>query len=81
LAIDAAMTHRLFFQPVQAVTARLEIRYRRPVRPGTEVEIRARVVSRRPTAYRFAAEARQGRFLCAEATATFLDLGGSKSIR
>ena len=78
LALDAAMTHCLFFRQAQAVTAKLEIRYRRPVCIDDVLEVRARVDSKRGSIYKLSAEARQGTSVCVTATAIFVDLARSK---
>lgn len=54
--LDAAMTHCLFHQGVQAVTGDLHIRYLAPASCGEALEIRARVVFSRPPLYRMQAE-------------------------
>ncbi len=74
MALDAAMTHCLFFQRISAVTARLEVRYRRPIRLGSDVELRARITSRRGATFRLAAEMRQDASLCASGSAVFMTL-------
>jgi uncharacterized protein (TIGR00369 family) len=42
LMIDEIATCSLFAHGIEAVTARMKIRYRHPVRPGVALEIRAR---------------------------------------
>ncbi len=45
--LDAAMTHALFAFGIEAVTARLEIRYSRPVATEVEALLEARLLRRR----------------------------------
>jgi len=45
MLLDAAMTHCLFARGVQGVTAKLDVKFRHPVRVGVQANVRARVVS------------------------------------
>ncbi len=54
--LDGAMTHCLFHQGVQAVTADLHVRFVYPVPCNASLEIRARVVSSSPPLYRLKSE-------------------------
>ncbi len=54
--LDAAMTHCLFFQKVQAVTGDLHVRFVRSVPCRSSLEIRAWVLSAHPPLYRLRAE-------------------------
>lgn len=74
MALDAAMTHCLFYRRAQAVTAKLEVRFRRRVRLREDLVVCAQLVACRGAVYKLRAEARQGATVCAEATAIFMDL-------
>jgi len=54
--LDGAMTHCLFHQGVQAVTADLRVRFVHGVPCNAFLEIRARVVSSTPPLYRLKSE-------------------------
>lgn len=54
--MDAAMTHCLFFQKIQAVTGDLHVRFLQPVPCEISLEIFARILSSRPPVYRLRAE-------------------------
>jgi acyl-coenzyme A thioesterase PaaI-like protein len=70
--LDAAMTHCLFMQDVQAVTADLRVRYVDPVPCRGRLELTARLVDGSRRVYRLRAELqREGRVL-AWAEAKFL---------
>jgi acyl-coenzyme A thioesterase PaaI-like protein len=69
--LDAAMTHCLFAQGVQAVTARLSIRFRHPVRVGTQADVRAWLTRSASPLYEMRAELRQDERVCAAADAKF----------
>ena len=71
MLLDAAMTNCLFARQTQAVTAKLTVRFRHPVRVGVEAVIRARVVGQYPPLYLLKAELRQGDRICAVADAKF----------
>jgi uncharacterized protein (TIGR00369 family) len=73
--LDAAMTNALFARGVAALTARLEVRYRRPVRLGLPVKVRGWLVDVRPPVYRLAAELRQDRGRAVQASAVFMQAG------
>lgn len=71
MLLDAAMTHCLFAHRIQAVTARLNVRFRHPVKVGVEAAIRARLVDQHPPVYVLEAELRQNGQACALAEARF----------
>lgn len=60
LLIDEIATCCLFAHGIQAVTARMKIRYRHPVRPGDELVIRARAQLVRVPRYDVHCELEQG---------------------
>jgi uncharacterized protein (TIGR00369 family) len=70
--LDAAMTHCLFHQGVQAVTADLHVRFVRPVSAAEGVGLRAWIVATRPPLYRLGSEILQGGRVAARGEATFL---------
>jgi len=57
--LDAAMTHCLFHQGIQAVTADLRVRFIKPVPWNQAIEIMARNEESRPPLYRLHAELKQ----------------------
>jgi acyl-coenzyme A thioesterase PaaI-like protein len=71
MLLDAAMTNCLFAHEVQAVTARLNVRFRQPVRLGREAVVCARLVERLPPLYLVEAELHQDGAVCAAADAKF----------
>ncbi len=82
LLLDAAMTHCLFQRGVRAMTARLSVRFRRPVRTGVPMTVTARILGGPATTrtpkrvHSLSAEIEQDGELRADATATFLDIPG-----
>jgi len=70
--LDAAMTNALFARGVAALTARLEVRYRRPVRLGLPVTVRGWLVDARSPVCRMAAELRQEERRAVQAAAVFM---------
>jgi uncharacterized protein (TIGR00369 family) len=54
--LDAAMTHCLFSQGIEAVTGDLEIRYLKPVPLGATMELRARLLAEEHQLLRMQAE-------------------------
>lgn len=69
--IDGAMTNCLFARGVQAVTADLRIRYRRPVRVAEPFIVTARLTRWTPPLFEVEAAVTQGGELAARATAKF----------
>ena len=57
--LDAAMTHCLFARRIRGYTARLEVRYQRPVGIGTAMVVRAWIVQARSRWFRLGAEISQ----------------------
>jgi acyl-coenzyme A thioesterase PaaI-like protein len=47
-ALDEVMARLLWAREINAITARLEVRYRKPVPVGETLEIRGRITRRRP---------------------------------
>lgn len=70
--LDAAMTHCLFAQRYRGVTAKLAIRYSRPVLIDTEAMVRAELNRKRGLLFELRAELQQGGQVCASAEATFI---------
>jgi len=73
LLLDAAMTHCLFDHGAAGVTARLEVKFRHPVKVDRPVRIRAKLVRSSSPAYHLRAEMRQGEQVKATATGLFVD--------
>ncbi len=71
MLLDAAMTNCLFAKGIQAVTARMNVRFRHPVRLSTEAVIQARLVDQAPPLYVLKAELLQAGQACALADAKF----------
>jgi acyl-coenzyme A thioesterase PaaI-like protein len=70
--LDSAMTHALFAHGIVAVTVRLSVRYRHPIRIGVPVMVRGWVVDAKLPVCNVAAEIRQeGRHL-AQASGLFM---------
>lgn len=69
--LDAAMTHCLFARGVNAVTARLNIRFRHPVEIDARASVRAWVTRDASPLYEMKAELRQDDRVCAVADAKF----------
>ncbi|MDH7499144.1 MAG: PaaI family thioesterase [candidate division NC10 bacterium] len=72
--LDSAMTHCLFHRGVGAMTGRLYIQFKKPVRIGEGVRIRADLIEQRGPLYRLRAEVTQDESLCAKASATFMQV-------
>ncbi len=72
LLLDAAMTHCLFHEGCTAVTARMEIKFRRPVELEADVHVRARLVRSSPPAYQLRAELLQDGRVKASALGLFV---------
>lgn len=69
--LDAAMTHCLFAGGRRGVTAKLEVRFRKPVSLDEPARVAARVVEERGAICRLAATLEQAQQTCAEAEALF----------
>lgn len=69
--LDAAMTHCLFARNSRGVTAKLAVRYVRPVLIGSDVTISAAVVQERGLLVELSAELHQNGELCALSKGTF----------
>jgi acyl-coenzyme A thioesterase PaaI-like protein len=72
--LDSAMTHCLFQRGVMAMTGRMYIQFKKPVRIGEMVQIKADLLEQRGPLYRLWAEVAQGGSLCAKASATFMQI-------
>jgi len=70
---DAAMTNALFARGVVALTVRLDVRYRLPVRVALPVVVRGWLVSSRPPLFNLAAELRQNGLRMARVSAVFME--------
>ena len=71
MLLDAAMTNCLFARGIQAVTGRLNIRFRHPVKLGANAVIHAWMVEQYPPLYVLKAELAQEGKVCALADAKF----------
>jgi acyl-coenzyme A thioesterase PaaI-like protein len=72
--LDSAMTHCLFQRGVMAMTGRLYIQFKKPVRIGEMVQIKADLLEQRGPLYRLWAELTQGNSVCAKTSATFMQI-------
>jgi len=72
--LDSAMTHSLFSQNIEAVTATLQIRFVKPVPFNTEVELVSEIVFKRFPLYKLKAYLMIGDEVYAKADAKFIDL-------
>lgn len=70
--LDAAMTHCLFHQGIEAMTADLQIRYLAPVSCPDSIELEAHLIGRRKQVYELIAELRSAGTVKARAKAKFL---------
>lgn len=75
--LDAAMTHRLFREGVEAVTAELTVRYLHPVPWNRPLEIRGRIVQNFGPLYDTEAEIGDGARCYARAKGRFMAKTGS----
>lgn len=74
-ALDETMARLLWEKDINAITGRLEVRYRKPVRIGDSLEIRGRIARRRAPIVETAAEAlRPDGTLVAEAKAVSMEV-------
>ncbi|WP_299017714.1 PaaI family thioesterase [uncultured Photobacterium sp.] len=71
--LDAAMTHCLFAQGIQALTAELTVRFSKPVEVGQEIMLKARILGQRGGIYQLEARITQGRQLLARGKAKFIE--------
>ena len=71
MLLDAAMTNCLFARGIPAVTGRLNVRFRHPVKLGADAVMRAWVVEQYPPLYLLKAELNQEGNVCALADAKF----------
>ena len=70
--LDAAMTHCLFHQGIEAMTAELKIRYLAPVSCPDSIELEAHLVGQRKLVYELVAELRSAGVVKARAKAKFM---------
>ncbi|MBP7865566.1 MAG: PaaI family thioesterase [Acidobacteria bacterium] len=70
--LDAAMTHCLFHQGIQAVTGDLHVRYLHAVPCDADLEIRSRVTASHPPLYRLEAQILVGGRVAAWSEAKFV---------
>ena len=70
--LDAAMTHCLFHNGVQAVTGDLHIRFLQPVPCNISLQISSRILSSRPPVFRLRAEIILAECVVAWAEAKFM---------
>jgi acyl-coenzyme A thioesterase PaaI-like protein len=70
--LDAAMTHCLFMQGVQALTAELTVRFISPVCTGDKLMACARLLGQRRGIYQLEAWLAKGQQKVARATAKFI---------
>ena len=76
-ALDETMARLLWEKEIEAITGRLEIRYRKPVKIGENLEIRGRITRRRSPLVETVAEARgAGGEVVAEAKAVSMEVAG-----
>lgn len=71
--LDAAMTNALFLRGVAGLTARLQVRYRRPLRLARTATVAARATARRGAWWIVHGEIRQDGVVAATAEAWFRD--------
>ena len=72
--LDAAMTHCLFNQGIEAMTADLQIRYLAPVPCPDRIELEARLIAQRKLVYELVAELCVGGVVKARARAKFMPM-------
>jgi len=70
--LDSAMTHCLFKQGIEAVTAELNVRYLQPVPCGSSVMLHAKLVHERPPFYQLKAELTVENKISARSEAKFI---------
>lgn len=74
--LDAAMTHCLLMEGIQALTAELTVRFLAPIRVGQQVQLGARLVSQRRAIYQLEAWIGLGSQQLARASAKFMAESG-----
>ena len=72
--LDAAMTNALFARGITALTARLSVRYRQPVRLGVPLTVRGWLVDANLPLCNVTAEVRQEGNRAAQASAVFMQI-------
>ena len=70
--LDAAMTHCLFHQGIEAVTGDLQVRYLKQIPFNADLDIRARLVSSFSPLYKLESEITVGNQVMARAKAKFM---------
>jgi acyl-coenzyme A thioesterase PaaI-like protein len=70
--VDATMTQCLFARGIMAYTAKLQLRYRHPVRVGSEAIVQARIVADHHPAYQLEASVEVDGSTCVTARASFM---------
>ena len=70
--LDAAMTHCLFHNQIEAMTAALNVRYLAPVLCTGRIDVAARLIRRRRLVYELSAELRVAGEIKARADAKFM---------
>jgi acyl-coenzyme A thioesterase PaaI-like protein len=75
--LDAAMTHCLFHNSVEAVTGDLQVRFVRPVPCSKELTLTAWINNSHPPLHRMQADLHHKGHLLAKAKATFVQRGAS----
>lgn len=78
--LDSAMTNCLLRQGIEAVTGELNVRYLHPVPCVAELELRARVVSKKRSLFLLASELLLGERLMARASAKFMIIAKREGI-
>jgi acyl-coenzyme A thioesterase PaaI-like protein len=74
MVLDGAMTHCLFARDITAVTGRMNVRYRQPLRLEEPAVIRATVQSQSPPLFLVTSEIRQNDQVVARAEAKFMQM-------
>jgi acyl-coenzyme A thioesterase PaaI-like protein len=72
--LDSAMIHCLFQKGIMAMTGRMYIQFKKPVRMQEVVQIKASMVEQRGPVYRLSAEVIQEELVCAKSSATFMQI-------
>ena len=70
--LDAAMTHCLFHNQIEAMTAALNVRYLAPVLCTGRIDVAAKLIRRRRLVYELSAELRVAGEIKARADAKFM---------
>ena len=70
--LDAAMTHCLLSQGIEALTAELNIRFHAPIKIGDSVQIIGRLLSQRRGIYLLEASLSVAKQICVKATGKFI---------